>query len=129
MNKIVAPGVYDYRVFGLIWSVLLILIGYYFVSKEYKIFFYGLSFLLVIVTVIKPVYLALIYMVWMKFGRYMGVIISSLILVVMFYIIFTPIALFLKVLKKDLLDKKIDKHAKSYWKKRKVQPEPMKFQF
>ena len=36
----------------------------------------------------------------------------------MFYIIFTPIGIILRVFRKDLLDQKIDKKANSYWIKR-----------
>jgi hypothetical protein len=42
---------------------------------------------------------------------------------------FTPISLVLKLLGKDLLNKKIDKSQESYWVERKTQPQSMKNQF
>ena len=48
---------------------------------------------------------------------------------ILYFCIFTPVSIFLKILGKDLLDKKIDKSQNSYWIERKKQPESMKNQF
>lgn len=45
--------------------------------------------------------------------------ISVISLVIVFYLIFTPIAILLRLFGRDLLNKKIDKHASSCWIKRK----------
>ena len=45
--------------------------------------------------------------------------ISIISMVIVFYLIFTPIAILLRLFGRDLLNKKIDKRDSSYWIKRK----------
>ena len=70
-----------------------------------------------------------IYNGWIKFGDTIGKVTSKIILFVLFFLLFTPIALFLRVIGKDLLDKKIKRDKKSYWIEREEQPTSMKYQF
>ena len=70
-----------------------------------------------------------IYYVWLKFGTYTSNITSKFILFILFFGIFTPISLILKLLNKDLLSKKINKTATTYWIIRKTQPQSMRNQF
>jgi hypothetical protein len=46
-----------------------------------------------------------------------------------FFLVLTPIGLFIKILGRDLLNKKYDKKTKSYWIKRNVPIGTMKRQF
>ena len=48
---------------------------------------------------------------------------STISLLIVFYLIFTPIAVLLKIFGKDLLNEKIDKKAFSYWIERKKRGE------
>lgn len=48
---------------------------------------------------------------------------------VVFYLVFTPVSLTLKILNKDLLNKKIDKKIDSYLITREIQPTSLKNQF
>jgi len=59
-----------------------------------------------------------LYALWMKFALVLSWINTRLILIILFYLVFTPIGLILKLLRKDLLDKKIIKAEKSYWRKK-----------
>ncbi len=45
----------------------------------------------------------------------LGFLMSHLILIVLFYIVMTPIGLMLKMFGKDVLDQRIDKKVNSYW--------------
>jgi hypothetical protein len=63
--------------------------------------------------VLKPVYIA-----WMRFAYVLGWINTRLILAIMFYLIFTPIGLALRLLRKDLLERKKGEGELSYWKKK-----------
>ena len=67
--------------------------------------------------VLRPLYLA-----WMKFAYILGWLNTRLLLGMFFYLIITPIGLLLRILGKDLLDQKIDRSKKSYWKLREVKP-------
>ena len=67
--------------------------------------------------VLKPVYIG-----WMMFAFVLGWINTRIILGVFFYLILTPIGLFLRLTGKDLLDKRLDRTAKTYWIKRERVP-------
>jgi len=51
-----------------------------------------------------------------------GWIVNKVVLIIAFYIIFTPIALLLRLFGRDLLHQKIDKSANSYWTEHKKLP-------
>lgn len=69
------------------------------------------------------------YKVFIKFGNLIGGIISKIIMFVLYFGLFTPVSIFLKIIAKDLLNKKVDKSKKSYWIERESQPQSMKQQF
>lgn len=54
--------------------------------------------------------------VWMKFGHALGWMNTRIILSVIFFIFMTPIRLILLMMGKDLLDEKLEREKKSYWK-------------
>ncbi len=72
----------------------------------------------VFVTSINPYALKLAYTLWMKVAHCIGFVITTGILSILFFLIFTPIGLLFRVIGKDHLDKKIDQKATSYWRKR-----------
>lgn len=57
----------------------------------------------------------LVYLPWMGFGFVMGTIVSNVILALLFYALITPIALFFKLIKRDMLARTLDKNATTYW--------------
>ena len=62
-------------------------------------------------------------------GEFIGGVISKIIMFALYFGVFTPYSIFLKIIGKDLLNKKIDKSRESYWTEREKQPESMKNQF
>ena len=77
-----------------------------------------LSFIFYVSALIKPSLLRPVYAVFMKVGFIITWIVSRVVLFVIFYFLFTPMGLIIKLLRIDLLDNKIDKHKESYWKKK-----------
>jgi len=67
-----------------------------------------------------PFLLRPIYIVWMRFAHILGWVNTRLLLVVIFYVIFSPIGLLMRLFSIDLLDRKIDKQKTTYWKKKEV---------
>ncbi len=61
--------------------------------------------------VLKPVYVA-----WMRLAFVLSWINTRLILCLIFYLVFTPIGLAIKLCGRDLLDRKFEKRKVSYWK-------------
>ena len=67
-----------------------------------------------VLAIVIPVALNPIYHVWMRFGLILGWINTRIILGLVFYILFTPYALILKVLGKDPMSRKLDASINSY---------------
>jgi len=59
-----------------------------------------------------------IYDKWMKGAHFIGGIIFGTLLSVIFYVVFGSVGIFLRVIRKDLLNEKIEPHKKSYWIKK-----------
>ncbi len=132
----------DLIIFGLIWAMILLVVSFYPLMKESNpdilnvlvsdknkwISLGGAAFFLFF-SIVWPKVLLPLYKIWIKIGDFIGGIVSRIILIVLFFLVFTPVGLFLKLFRKDLLNKKIDPKAKSYWIHREKQPESLKNQF
>ena len=66
---------------------------------------------------------------WFKFGILLGTIVAPFVMGFVFFIVVTPIGLALKIIGKDILNKKYDKKRSTYWIKRNVPIGTMKRQF
>ena len=54
----------------------------------------------------------------MRGGRFIGEVVSGLVLVVLFYAVFAPAGIVLRLIGRDLLDEARDPSQPSYWHKR-----------
>ncbi len=96
---------------GLIWSQV----------KENQIlagFFLVLLIFLLMGWLWRPL-LIFFYRLWMSLSHLLGALMSRIILTLIFFLIFTPIGLILKVIGKQPLDLKIEKEKLGYWHQRK----------
>ena len=101
---------------GIVFTIITLFI---LVRHRHSIFITsGISVLFFIFAFIMPNFLKPIYVSWMKLAFILGWINTRLILIIMFYLILTPISIVIKLLGKDLLDKRIDKNKGSYWHKK-----------
>ena len=76
-----------------------------------------ISVIFFILALIMPVFLKPIYICWMKFAFILSWINTRLILFIIFYLIFTPLGIAMRLFGVDLLSRKIDKNKNSYWHK------------
>jgi len=90
----------SFFLFGGIWSALLLALS-------------GTCF---VITKRKPNILKPIFNLWMRAARFVGEAFSVIILAGVFYLLFAPIGIFLRIIKKDFLDQKIEPEKKSYWR-------------
>ncbi len=81
-----------------------------------------ISVIFFLLAAITPILLKPIYIVWMKLAFVLAWINTRLILFIVFYLVFTPIGLAIKLFRVDLLDRKIDRGQESYWKKKEKSP-------
>lgn len=121
----------DLKTFAIIWSLIFLAVAVWplFDAAEVRMWALSVMALFLLTAFLAPALLRPFYIVWMKLGEAIGNVISRVIMLILFYGMFTPIALVLKLLGKDLLGKKLDKKSASYWVKREIQPGSLKNQF
>lgn len=112
------------RKFGIIFSVILLAIAgwLWYKSNPLWIWFGGGAAVMALLAVLGTVVLIPLYKGMTVFAIIIGYFVSKLIITVMFILFFIPIGLIMRLLGKDLLDKKINKNAASYWLKKENTP-------
>ena len=70
------------------------------------------------VGMIRPAWLSLVYVVWMKFAFVLSWVNTRILLSIIFYLILTPVSIAMKLLRFDPLDRAINKQKESYWQAR-----------
>jgi hypothetical protein len=105
------------RSFGIVFAVVFAVIGLlpflYGGAVRWWSFVVAIGF--VTVTAIRPELLGPLNRLWFKFGLLLNSIVSPLVMGLLFYLIITPFALFMRLSGKDLLHLKRDPKAQSYW--------------
>ena len=99
-------------------AVFLVISGVFLFQQKYIGVMYSLlvSCVFSIMGLVLPVLLKPVYIVWMRFAFILGWINTRIILVILFYLIFTPAGLLMRLFKIDLLER--NNRADSYWKKK-----------
>lgn len=83
---------------------------------------FKVSIILAAIALLAPIILKPIYIVWMYIGFVLGWINTRLILGIVFYLFFTPIALLMKLLGKDPMHRTLTETYKTYRKTRPKSP-------
>lgn len=110
----------DMKRFGITMGMgfLVIAIIVLFGNRHNPLFIFFVSFVFFVLAFLRPLILKPIYVFWMKMAFLLGWVNTRIILIVLFYTLFTPIGLVMKLFKMDLLDRVIEKKKESYWKKK-----------
>ena len=118
------------RSFGLVFFIVFLLIAFYPLinQEEIRIWSVLISLLFLILGIINSKILTPLNKVWFKFGIFLGKLISPVVMGIIFFLVVTPIAFLMKILKKDLLNLKFNKN-KSYWIEKTDPKSTMKNQF
>lgn len=118
------------RKFGFFFTVVFAFFAGYFAVKNSLVIVLVLSVfsaLTLIVTISKPKLLLPLNKLWMRLGFLLGKIINPVVLGVIFFILFTPIGIVMRLAGRDELRLK-RKASDSYWKERSpIGPEPSSF--
>jgi type III secretory pathway component EscU len=117
--------------FGFTFAIFFLIIGLYPLLHYEVIRLWAIiiAIILFFLSIFLPTLLVLPNKLWFKIGMFLGSIVSPLIMAIIFFLIVTPTGIIMRLLKKDLLLKKIDKSKKSYWFERKETSDSMKNQF
>lgn len=105
--------------FGIIMATVFLAIGL-FLSLRHKhnpLPIYSVSLIFFMFSFVMPGFLKPVYILWMRLAFILSWINTRLLLSLIFYLIFTPIGLALKIFRVDLLDRKLDRCKESYWRK------------
>ena len=115
--------------FGILFFIFFLIIGLYPLKSGgiTRVWSIVLSLVFLIITIIKPNLFTFLNKLWIKFGLLLGKIISPIIMGLVFFLVVTPVGIFLKILKKDVMGLK--RGASSYWINREDKLQSMKKQF
>ena len=116
--------------FGIVFFIVFFIIALFPLinNSEIRIWAVIISLIFLILGLINSKILTPLNKAWFKFGIFLGKIISPLIMSIIFFLVVTPIGILMKMLKKDLLNLKFNKH-KSYWIEKSEPKSKMKNQF
>ena len=118
------------RSFGIVFFVVFLLIAFYPLINEEDIRYWSLfiSFIFLILGFLNSTILTPLNKIWFKFGILLGKLISPVIMGIIFFFVVTPIGILMRVLKKDLLNLRVNKN-KTYWIEKTEPKSKMKNQF
>ena len=120
------------RSFGFVFFIVFLIIAFWNFRGDFSqisaLPFY-ISLVFLFLGLINSKLLTPLNKLWFKFGMLLGAVIAPLVMMLVFFIVVTPIGLIMKLIGKDLLNNKINKNVKSYWIKRKDPIGTMKNQF
>ena len=118
------------RSFGIVFFIVFFLISIYPLVNSESIRIWSLIVSLIFLTLgaINSKLLSPLNKVWFKFGLFLGRIISPILIGIIFFLVVTPIALLMRILKKDLLNLKFSKNN-TYWIEKSGPKSKMKNQF
>ena len=115
--------------FGILFFIFFLIVGLYpFKSGGViRVWSIVLALVFLIITIIRPNLLTFLNRLWIKFGILLGKIISPIVMGLVFFFVVTPIGIFIRILKKDVMGLK--REAASYWINRENKVQSMRKQF
>ena len=119
--------------FGIVFSIFfgLVTVYVFYKSAHISLVLVFLSIIFLILGLINSKILTPFNILWFKFGIILSKLISPIIMMLIFFIVVTPLALLAKLVKKDFLelDKEKNKKRLSYWLEKEKYNHSMKDQF
>ena len=118
------------RSFGIVFFIVFLLIALYPLtySQDIRIWSVIISIIFLVLGLFNSKILTPLNKLWFKFGIFLGIIISPIIMGIIFFLVVTPIGLLMRLLGKDLINLKYSNN-KSYWIEKKGPKSKMKNQF
>ena len=116
--------------FGIVFFVVFIIIGFWPLLdiNTYRLWAIIIAVIFLTLGLINSRILTPLNILWFKFGIFLGKIVSPIVMGVIFFFIVTPIAILMRISKKDLLNLKFN-NKETYWIKKSNYKSKMKNQF
>lgn len=106
------------RAFGLMFALIFLAIFFFLNNTFLKFLFLSISLFSLIISLFFVNLLSKPKQYWIKFGYFLGKIISPIIISLIYFVVVFPTNIVLKIFRKDILDVKIAYKQKSYWVKK-----------
>ena len=118
------------RGFGIVFFIVFLIISFWpsIEGQSLRIWSLAVALIFLVLGLLNSKILSPFNLIWVKFGEALGRIIAPIAMGIVYFIIITPIGLFMRLIGKDLLRTKFSKN-KSYWIKREKNIGSMKRQF
>jgi hypothetical protein len=115
--KQLKTGTRDLRKFGLLVGGVFALLAAWcwFRGKPAFPYFLGAAVPLIALGAVAPRTLKWVYVAWMSLALMLGLIVSTVLLTVFYYVVVTPIGLFARAIGQDFLSQRLNPAAASYW--------------
>ena len=119
------------RSFGFVFFIVFLAISLWPLKsqEDLRLWAFILSLIFLVLGVLNSKFLTPLNKLWIKFGFFLGAIVSPIIMGIVYFLVVTPIGIFMRLLGKDLLKMSRVKNASTYWIKRDKQQNTMKKQF
>jgi hypothetical protein len=110
----------ELRKFSFTLSCALIILGGFVLWRkgETGLLFWCIGIVILLMGLTKPRLLGPIHKGWMGMSFLMGFLMTHVILALLYYLVFTPMGLVMRIVRKDPLKLKRDHSAESHWIKR-----------
>jgi len=117
--------------FGILFFIFFLVVGFFpLINQEsIRIWSIVIGILFLLVSLIKPILLKPLNILWIKLGELLGRVVSPIVMLFIFFVVVTPLSFLAKLFGQDVLSLKLKKEKKSYWIKRKNNITSMKKQF
>ena len=116
--------------FGIVFFIVFLLIAVWPLidGQSLRVWSLIVSLIFLVLGLLNSKLLNPLNLAWVKFGKILGKVVAPIVMGVIYFIIITPIGIFLRLTGKDILQTKFSKNN-SYWIKREKNIGPMKKQF
>ena len=117
------------RSFGLVFFIVFLIVALWPLKsgEDLRLWSLTLSIIFLILGIFNSKLLTPLNKLWIKFGMFLGLIVSPIVMGIVFFLVVTPIGFFMRIMGKDLLRLKGKKNT--YWIDRDNIKSSMKKQF
>jgi hypothetical protein len=122
------------RTFGLVFAAGFVLIGFAPLRHHghVRMWAFAVSGIFLAIAIVRPALLRFLNWAWTKLGLLLGKIVNPIVIGILFFLVFVPAGVIMRMLGKDTLGLKPDRKKTTYWIARTPpgpQPESMLRQF
>jgi hypothetical protein len=110
------------RKFGLLFGAIFFLTSiwaWWSAAPGWAQFWLGLAAITLLLALAAPRLLSVPNRAWFKFGMLLNAIVSPIVLGAIFFVLIAPIAIGMRLVKRDALNRRYDRGLASYWVERK----------